>query len=99
MTKKAIEVSNLTKIFAPNNKAVNNLDLSVCEGEVLALLGPNGAGKSTTIRILSTLSGFDEGRVEIDGIDIDRDPEKVRQTIGPRQLVSNAAVLCRLSRS
>ena len=82
MTKKAIEVSNLTKIFAPNNKAVNNLDLSVCEGEVLALLGPNGAGKSTTIRILSTLSGFDEGRVEIDGIDIDRDPEKVRQTIG-----------------
>ena len=82
MTKKAIEVSNLTKIFAPNNKAVHDLDLSVNEGEILALLGPNGAGKSTTIRILSTLSGFDEGRVEIDGLDIDREPEKVRQTIG-----------------
>ena len=82
MTKSAIEVSKLTKIFAPSNKAVNNLDLDVREGEIMALLGPNGAGKSTTIRILSTLSGFDEGKVCIDGIDIDRDPEKVRQTIG-----------------
>lgn len=82
MTKLAIEVSHLTKIFAPKHKAVDDLDLSVNEGEVMALLGPNGAGKSTTIRILSTLSGFDEGRVCIDGNDIDREPERVRQTIG-----------------
>lgn len=82
MTKLAIDVSKLTKIFAPNTKAVQSLDLSVAEGEVMALLGPNGAGKSTTIRILSTLSGFDEGKVMIDGIDIDREPERVRQTIG-----------------
>ena len=82
MKNPAIRVSNLTKIFIPNTRAVNDLNLEVAEGEVMALLGPNGAGKSTTIRILSTLSGFDEGEVHIGGMDIDRDPETVRQTIG-----------------
>jgi len=82
MTNHAISVSNLTKIFAPDNKAVNALSLDVKEGEIMALLGPNGAGKSTTIRVLSTLSGFDEGEVHIGGVDIDRDPETVRRTIG-----------------
>jgi ABC-2 type transport system ATP-binding protein len=82
MTNLAIRVSNLTKIFAPDNKAVNALSLEVKEGEIMALLGPNGAGKSTTIRVLSTLSGFDEGEVHIGGVDIDRDPETVRRTIG-----------------
>ena len=82
MTNLAISVSNLTKIFAPANKAVNALSLDVKEGEIMALLGPNGAGKSTTIRVLSTLSGFDEGEVLIGGVDIDRDPETVRRTIG-----------------
>jgi len=81
MTNLAISVSNLTKIFA-DNKAVDTLNLEVKEGEIMALLGPNGAGKSTTIRVLSTLSGFDEGEIHIGGIDIDRDPETVRRTIG-----------------
>jgi len=82
MTKLAIEVSKLTKIFSQNNKAIDDLDLKISEGEILSLLGPNGAGKSTTIRVLSTLSGFDEGKVLVDGIDVDTDPETVRQTIG-----------------
>jgi len=81
MTNLAISVSNLTKIFT-DNKAVNALNLDVKEGEIMALLGPNGAGKSTTIRVLSTLSGFDEGEVHVGGVDIDRDPETVRRTIG-----------------
>ncbi len=78
----AIEIEQLTKIFSPNIKAVNALDLTVNEGEIMALLGPNGAGKSTTIRILGTLSGFDSGKVLVDGIDVDIEPERVRQTIG-----------------
>jgi len=82
MTKLAIEVSKLTKIFSENNKAIDDLELKISEGEILSLLGPNGAGKSTTIRVLSTLSGFDEGKVLVDGIDVDTDPETVRQTIG-----------------
>jgi len=48
----------------------------------MALLGPNGAGKSTTIRTLTTLCGFDSGKVLVAGFDVDRDPEKVRQRIG-----------------
>jgi len=78
----AIQIEKLTKIFSPNIKAVNELDLTVNEGEIMALLGPNGAGKSTTIRILGTLSGFDSGKVLVDGIDVDLEPERVRQTIG-----------------
>ena len=78
----AIEIEKLTKIFSPNIKAVNALDLSVSEGEIMALLGPNGAGKTTVIRILGTLSGFDSGKALVDGIDVDLEPERVRQTIG-----------------
>jgi ABC-2 type transport system ATP-binding protein len=78
----AILVKQLTKIYPPNLRAVNGLDLSVKEGEIMALLGPNGAGKSTAIRVLSTLSGFDSGQALVGGIDVDINPEKVRQTIG-----------------
>lgn len=80
--KYAIFVKQLTKIYPPNLRAVDGLDLSVKEGQIMALLGPNGAGKSTTIRVLSTLSGFDSGQALVGGIDVDIDPEKVRQTIG-----------------
>ncbi len=82
MSNHAIEIKKLTKIYPPKLKAVDELDLTVEEGEIMALLGPNGAGKSTTIRILSTLCGFDSGQAIIAGIDVDRDPQRVRQTIG-----------------
>ncbi len=82
MSNYAIEIKKLTKIYPPKLKAVDELSLTVNEGEIMALLGPNGAGKSTTIRILSTLCGFDAGKAVIAGIDVDHDPVKVRQTIG-----------------
>ena len=78
----AIQVSGLTKVYPPDLRAVDGLDLEVKAGEIMALLGPNGAGKSTTIRVLSTLSGFDSGRALVGGIDVDTDPEGVRRTIG-----------------
>lgn len=78
----AIQVSGLTKIYPPDLRAVDGLDLRVREGEIMALLGPNGAGKSTTIRVLSTLSGFDSGQAVVAGLDVDTHPEKVRQSIG-----------------
>ena len=77
-----IRVSGLTKIFEGGNKAIDDLNLEVEQGEILALLGPNGAGKTTTIRVLTTLSGFDEGEVEVAGFNVDRDPEAVRRAIG-----------------
>jgi len=82
MNNHAILINKLTKIYPPNHKAIDELELSVNNSEVMALLGPNGAGKTTTIRVLSTLSGFDSGQVMIAGLDVDIAPDKVRQTIG-----------------
>ena len=77
-----IQVRGLTKVFPGGTKAVDGLDLTVSQGEILGLLGPNGAGKTTTIRALSTLCGFDSGQVLVAGHDVDKEPEKVRQVIG-----------------
>lgn len=77
-----IQVSGLTKVFPGGAKAVDSLDLTVSQGEILGLLGPNGAGKTTTIRALSTLCGFDSGKVIVAGYNVDKEPEKVRQAIG-----------------
>lgn len=77
-----IQVRGLTKVFPNGLKAVDNLDLTVPQGEILGLLGPNGAGKTTTIRALTTLCGFDSGKVLVAGHDVDREPEMVRQSIG-----------------
>jgi ABC-2 type transport system ATP-binding protein len=62
--------------------ALDGLDLAVPKGTVLGLLGPNGAGKTTAIRILTTLLQPDEGVVEVAGIDVIAEPDKVRERIG-----------------
>ena len=77
-----IQVRGLTKVFPNGLKAVDELDLAVDQGEIMGLLGPNGAGKTTTIRTLATLCGFDSGEVIVAGFNVDREPEKIRQSIG-----------------
>src|SRR2546430_2876198 len=62
--------------------ALDGLDLAVPKGTVLGLLGPNGAGKTTAVRILTTLLEPDEGSVEVAGLDVRREPDKVRERIG-----------------
>jgi ABC-2 type transport system ATP-binding protein len=62
--------------------ALDGLDLTVPKGTVLGLLGPNGAGKTTAVRILTTLLDPDEGRVEVAGLDVRAEPDKVRERIG-----------------
>jgi ABC-2 type transport system ATP-binding protein len=62
--------------------ALDGLDLVVPKGTVLGLLGPNGAGKTTAVRILTTLLDPDEGTVEVAGLDVRREPAKVRERIG-----------------
>ena len=62
--------------------AVDQVSFSVGRGEVLGFLGPNGAGKSTIIRILCGLLRPTAGRVLVAGIDVARDPERVRERIG-----------------
>jgi len=62
--------------------AVDRVNFSVGRGEVLGFLGPNGAGKSTIIRILCGLLRPTAGRALVAGIDVARDPERVRERIG-----------------
>ena len=76
-----ITVSSLKKSFG-KVKAVKGIDFSVKKGSLFAFLGPNGAGKSTTIDILCTLTKYDAGNVTIAGFDLDRDADKIRNSIG-----------------
>jgi ABC-2 type transport system ATP-binding protein len=77
----AIVVEGLVKRFGETT-ALAGVDLTVAEGTVLGLLGPNGAGKTTVVRILTTLLQPDGGRAEVAGVDVVRDPDAVRSSIG-----------------
>ncbi len=61
---------------------LRDVSFEVGQGEIFGFIGPNGAGKTTTIRIMATLLEPMAGRVEIDGIDVSIDPDKVRRLIG-----------------
>ncbi|MGC8828999.1 MAG: ABC transporter ATP-binding protein [Verrucomicrobiia bacterium] len=77
----AIETRELTRRFG-KFVAVDHISFSVKKGEIFGFLGPNGAGKSTTIRMLCGLLKPTSGAGYVNGIDIAREPEAVRQVIG-----------------
>jgi ABC-2 type transport system ATP-binding protein len=77
----AIYAEALVKTFG-DVKALDGVDLDVPEGTVLGLLGPNGAGKTTTVRCLTTLLRPDSGRAVVAGIDVQKQPDAVRRSIG-----------------
>jgi ABC-2 type transport system ATP-binding protein len=85
-----IEVEKLTKCFG-DFCAVNALSFNVNHGEVFGLLGPNGAGKSTLIRMLTTLVPPTSGTARVNGFDVARSPNEVRQSIGviPQAMTSD----------
>lgn len=76
-----IEVKNLTKRYG-NRTAVDKLNFTVEDGEVIGFLGPNGAGKSTTMNMLTGYLAPSEGEVMINGIDIMKNPKKAKKNIG-----------------
>ncbi|KND30404.1 MULTISPECIES: ATP-binding cassette domain-containing protein [Streptomyces] len=77
----AIHAEGLVKTFG-DVKALDGVDLDVPEGTVLGLLGPNGAGKTTTVRCLTTLLRPDSGRAVVAGIDVLKNPDAVRRSVG-----------------
>ena len=76
-----IQANGLVKRYG-QLEAVRGIDLEVQHGEIFGFLGPNGAGKSTTISILCTLLTPTAGTARVAGIDVVRDPARVRQRIG-----------------
>jgi ABC-2 type transport system ATP-binding protein len=81
MSDAAIVVEGLKKRFG-EVVALGGVDFSVAPGTILGVLGPNGAGKTTAVRILTTILRRDGGRAEVLGVDVDDDPQAVRESIG-----------------
>lgn len=76
-----LKLINLTKKFG-NFTAVNNVNLTIGEGEFFGFLGQNGAGKTTTIKMITGLYAPTAGQVLINGIDISKNPIEAKQLIG-----------------
>ena len=84
----AIVVEGLRKRYG-NLVAVDGISFRVKEREIFGLLGPNGAGKTSTVEILEGLRAADEGQAIVAGIDVRKEPDKVKSLIGV-QLQSSA---------
>lgn len=81
MPQNAIVVQGLKKSFG-GVEALRGIDLVVEKGSIVGLLGPNGAGKTTLVRILATLTEPDTGNAKIEGYDVVKNADVVRQLIG-----------------
>jgi ABC-2 type transport system ATP-binding protein len=76
-----ISVQDLKKNYG-KFEAVKGISFEVFEGEIFGLLGPNGAGKSTTLEIIETLRDKTSGKIIVDGLDLDKSPDKIKKIIG-----------------
>ena len=78
-----IKIEHFTKVYSGSTrKAANDINLEIHAGEVFGFVGHNGAGKSTTIKSLVGIQSVTEGRIEIEGYDITRQPLEAKMNIG-----------------
>src|SRR6201997_1658100 len=77
----AVAATGLVKSFG-QLRAVDGIDLDVRQGEIFGVLGPNGAGKTTTLKMLATLLPIDAGQARVFGVDVAREPHRIRQLLG-----------------
>ena len=87
-----VKIESLSKVYASGHRALEQVDLDIREGEILALLGPNGAGKTTLISIICGIVSGSSGSVSVAGHDIQREFRKTRGLIGlvPQELTLGA---------
>src|SRR5215218_417289 len=76
-----LQIRNLSKTYPNGVRALDDITLTIPRG-MFGLLGPNGAGKSTLMRTLATLQDPDAGSARLGGIDVLREKDRVRQTLG-----------------
>lgn len=81
MTKIIVEVDNLIKTYDKRN-VVDGISFKVKRGEAFGILGPNGAGKTTTLEMLETMRPIDGGTAIIDGVNVAKNPNKIKSLIG-----------------
>lgn len=77
-----IQIENVTKTYNNSLRAVNNLNLTVNDGEIVGFIGPNGAGKTTTLKMMTGILKPDCGTILINEYDIQKEPLKAKQNIG-----------------
>ena len=74
-----LDIKNMKKTFNKGTinekKALNGINLHLDEGDFVTVIGGNGAGKSTTLNMIAGVYPIDSGKIEIDGINISREPE------------------------
>ena len=76
-----LSIQNLTHVYPGGVRALHEVNLEIPAG-MFGLLGPNGAGKSTLMRCIATLQAPSSGSIHFNGIDVIREPEKLRQVLG-----------------
>jgi len=82
MTKLALEIKDLKKVYEGGIVALKGIDLEIKKGDFFALLGPNGAGKTTAINIVINLVNKTSGKVKVFGIDTDINVGEAKMHIG-----------------
>jgi ABC-2 type transport system ATP-binding protein len=76
-----VRIEGLTKSY-DGKLALDRLDLEIREGDIFGYIGPNGAGKTTTLRILAALLLPTYGRAEIGGVDVVKNPRRIKELVG-----------------
>ena len=82
MTVPALRISNLRKVYRRGNVAVDDISLTIPEGEFFGFLGPNGAGKSTTIHCTTGIAEPTAGKIEVFGVDVVKNYREARRLVG-----------------
>lgn len=77
-----IQIENVTKTYNGTVRAVDNLNLTVNNGEIVGFIGPNGAGKTTTLKMMTGILKPDSGSIFINDFDMQAEPLKAKQVIG-----------------
>lgn len=81
MAKIILKVDKLRKEY-DGKPVVKDISFEVEKGEIFGILGPNGAGKTTTLEMIETLRPIDGGKAVVNGLDVSKDPQKVKHIIG-----------------
>lgn len=76
-----LEVKHLTKSYTPGKKAVDDVSLTIEDGELFAFIGHNGAGKTTVIKSIVGILDFEQGEITINGLNVKKDPIEYKKQI------------------